>query len=103
MVKRPDRPEDIHRDPEFWRDIVADARHIGDERAQTDPEFAEYRRSFYEAASPVVAELRRLGFDVASPAELFNMRLDYRAAIPVLLKWLPLVENLDVKEDIVLP
>ena len=34
-------------------------------------------------------------------ADLRNKGLDYAAAIPILLRWLPKTDNLDVKQDIV--
>lgn len=52
------------------------------------------------ASAPVLADLRLVGFDVRSVA-LLRLHGDYRAAIPVLLKWLPLMTNRDVKEDII--
>ncbi len=53
------------------------------------------------AVAPVVADLRRLGFDVGSVQELYQRRIDYRAAVPVLLHWLPQVSNESVKETII--
>jgi hypothetical protein len=52
-------------------------------------------------SAPVLADLRRLGFDVAVVSELFNRRICYEDAIPVLLHWLPRIENEYVKEAIV--
>ncbi len=52
------------------------------------------------AAVPVVADLRRHGYAVDSISDLFNSRMNYRAVIPVLIHWLPLVEDPAVKEDI---
>lgn len=54
-----------------------------------------------EAGAPVVKELVAAGFSVNAVADLHNKRLDYHAAIPILLAWLPKVQNLDVKQDIV--
>ncbi len=58
---------------------------------------AEYRK----AATPVLNDLARIGFSLEAVEDLYHQPIDYRSAIPVLLKWLPLVENLDVKEAIV--
>lgn len=52
-------------------------------------------------AAPVVAELRVAGFEVESIADLHNRRMSYRDAVPILLGWLPRIENPAVKEDIV--
>lgn len=52
-------------------------------------------------AKPIKDELISSGFDIRWVSDLFNKRLDYRDAIPILIKWLPIVENQDVKEEIV--
>ena len=54
-----------------------------------------------EASKPVLAELSQAGFDVEWISDLYNERFDYRRAIPILLRWLPRVENPAVKEAIV--
>jgi hypothetical protein len=52
------------------------------------------------ASEPVVADLCKAGFDVQWVAELRGHG-DYREAIPILLKWMPLVANHAVKSDII--
>jgi HEAT repeat protein len=52
-------------------------------------------------SEPVLADLAKSGFQVEWVEELYIKRLNYKNAIPVLLKWLPLIDNLDVKEAIV--
>lgn len=54
-----------------------------------------------KSAEPVVQELREAGFPVEYVADLFNRRFNYREAIDILLKWLPLMGNMAVKQDIV--
>jgi hypothetical protein len=79
---------------------------------QADPTFvaqAEERdkirrdviRDNREAAAPVIAELVALGFSIESLAELRDRGTECGAAVPVLMRWLPEVQNLDVKQDIV--
>jgi len=53
------------------------------------------------ASEPVLAELFAAGFSVQWIAELRYGGIDYRAATPILAKWLGLVTNVAVKEDIV--
>jgi HEAT repeat protein len=53
------------------------------------------------ASEPVLRELQTAGFDVARIADLRHFVRDYTAAIPVLVKWLAVVENSAVKSDIV--
>lgn len=52
-------------------------------------------------AAPVLADLSEAGFQVEYIEDLYHRRLNYKSAIPILLKWLPLIGNLDVKEAIV--
>jgi hypothetical protein len=54
-----------------------------------------------EASKPVLADLSQAGLDVDWIEDLYNKRLDYKRAIPILLRWLPRVENTAVKEAIV--
>lgn len=49
----------------------------------------------------VITELRANCFDVTWVADLINRRMNYRPAIPILLKWLPRVDDVDLKQDIV--
>lgn len=53
------------------------------------------------AAWPVLRDVRARGLAVESVADLFNKKLEYRAVVPVLIDWLPRIDNRDVKEDIV--
>jgi HEAT repeat protein len=52
-------------------------------------------------SAPVCADLRNAGFEFNTLDELRRSGKQYRAAIPILLSWLPKVEALDVKESIV--
>jgi len=52
-------------------------------------------------SAPVLRDLAAAGFPVATIAGLRHQPLDYRRAIPILLRWLPLVQRSAVKEDIV--
>jgi hypothetical protein len=52
-------------------------------------------------AAPVVAELRAAGLEVDSVADLHTRRMNYRHAVPILMRWLPRIDNPAVKEDIV--
>jgi hypothetical protein len=53
-----------------------------------------------QAAEPVVRELRALGFNVDTIAQLRHLAKSYESAIPTLVKWLPLIDNPDAKNDI---
>jgi len=53
-----------------------------------------------ESAS-LLADLAQMGFVVDWVSDLYTKKLNYRKAIPVLLDWLPRIENIDVKESLV--
>lgn len=82
------KPNDIH--PEL-------ARKLQEKEQQRQHIIAINR----QASTPVVADLNRAGFQVQWVSDLFNERKNYKNAIPILLQWLPNMDNLDVKEEIV--
>lgn len=49
----------------------------------------------------LLADLQGAGFPVDMVSDLFGKRLDYRSAIPILLKWLPLADSQSLQEEIV--
>lgn len=53
------------------------------------------------ASAPVMAELAERGFHFSSPTELRERGGRYTDAVPVLLKWLPVVSNPYAKESLV--
>jgi HEAT repeat protein len=54
-----------------------------------------------KVSKPIIVELSGIGFDVESISDLYNNHLFYISAIPLLLRWLPIIENHDVKEEII--
>lgn len=54
-----------------------------------------------QASIPVLADLAQAGFQLEWVSDLYSKRFDYKKTIPILLLWLPRMENLAVKEDIV--
>jgi HEAT repeat protein len=52
-------------------------------------------------AAPLAAELADMGFVVEFPEDLLAQGVDYRQAVPLLIRWLPRVENADVKCSII--
>lgn len=59
------------------------------------------RRDAREAEEPLLADLAVAGYRLDSLDDLRRSRARYRAAVPVLLRWLPRVTDRDVKESIV--
>jgi HEAT repeat protein len=51
-------------------------------------------------AEPLIKALGDAGFNVASVAELYETNSHYEDAVPVLIEWLPRIENPFVKESI---
>jgi len=52
-------------------------------------------------AKPLEEAIRKLGVDISSLDDLVNRNFDYKIAVPLLLDWLPRVQNQDVKSAIV--
>lgn len=50
---------------------------------------------------PILAELRALGFVVEHIEDLYHRPLDYRPAMPLLVSWIPRVQDETVKEMLV--
>lgn len=82
--------EELQKDPSYQARV---------EEAEQRQQFKweDYRR----AAAPVLEDLERAGIQVERIAELRQRRADYRAALPILLNWLPKVAEASVKEDII--
>jgi HEAT repeat protein len=53
------------------------------------------------SSGSLLGELAEAGFPVGSLTELRTSGQRYRAAVPVLLRWLPLVSDRNLKEDLV--
>ncbi len=56
---------------------------------------------YSKAAGPILRELNKAGFQVQSVGALRQSGTEYRSAISILLRWLPLVTYLPLKEEIV--
>jgi len=104
--------------------LIAASRRALEKREQ-DPERQARIASSRRAEAPILAELAQVGIhirtlgdltsrlrsevfetgEVVLPikqlSDLYREPIDYRAGIPILLKWLPLVDNLNVKWAIV--
>lgn len=80
-------------------------QHSNPEFAARQAEFEAMRQEAIRqrrlAVLPVVKELVQAGFAVESLDELRQSGRTYQDAVPILLRWLPRIANLDVKESIV--
>lgn len=81
-------------------------------RLEADPEWVKERDDRARArreriednqrdAEPLIEALAGVGLHVALVADLYNRGLTYQKAIPVLIDWLPRIDNPAVKESIV--
>jgi hypothetical protein len=66
-----------------------------------DPEKREQIRQNFAAAKPIIDELAQVGYRVESLADLRHQGKPWKSALPVLLRWLPKVDNPDIKDEIV--
>jgi hypothetical protein len=86
---------------EFMRELEQDPEYMA-RKAEHDRRHRAKVEENMRAAAPLKADLAKAGVHVSSTSELLYYHLkDIPAAIPVLLRWLPRMENLDIKEGIV--
>ncbi|MGH2829847.1 MAG: HEAT repeat domain-containing protein [Actinomycetota bacterium] len=85
---------------ELMRELESDPEFLA-QQARRDRDHAVAVARNRTDAAPLLAHLAAAGFPVSSVAELKQQRDRYRAAIPVLLAWLPRLDNPDVKRDVV--
>ncbi len=85
---------------ELMERLERDPQYVA-RREQADAQWHQAVEQNKLAAKPVIEDLKDAGFAIQSLDELRRSGIKYKAAIPVLLKWLPLMENVDIKEAIV--
>jgi HEAT repeats len=85
---------------DFVRELESDDTWAAAEKA-ADTERAELLASNRRDEAPVLADLAAVGIEADWISDLPHGPREYRAAVPVLIDWLPRVSNRDVKEDIV--
>jgi hypothetical protein len=66
-----------------------------------DPAKRKLLQKHLAEAGPLLQELVTLGFDIGTLDDLRHQRKSWKSAIPALLRWLPRISDLDVKENIV--
>jgi len=85
---------------ELMAELNADPGYVARMR-QWERQRAENVAVYQRAAEPILRELAAAGFKVQSVGELRHTGAEYPAAIPILVRWLPIIENEQVKEDLV--
>ncbi|HEY1578783.1 MAG TPA: HEAT repeat domain-containing protein [Terracidiphilus sp.] len=86
-----------HKNP----DPIEEARRRINAEALHDPEKRELLQKHHAIAAPLLDELVELGYDVDTLDDLRHQGKPWRSAIPALLRWLPRINDPDVKENIV--
>lgn len=66
-----------------------------------DPAKREQFEKFQTLARPIIQELTKLGYNVETLGDLRHTGKPWKSALPVLLHWLPKVDDPGVKEEIV--
>jgi HEAT repeat protein len=99
MNVRPRRRKRITAD-ELLDRLEQDPDHSARQQAW-ERERQEARAEYDRAAAPVLADLAQAGFLAHTVGDLRYQGRKYREAVPVLLRWLPDIDDIRVKEDIV--
>lgn len=68
---------------------------------EKDPAYAEFVKNVREIQRPILKDLASVGYEIRSLAQLRHLGRDWKSAVPVLLKWLPLIEHSGIKEEII--
>lgn len=84
---------------ELMAELNADPDYVTRVRQQ-ERQQTENREGYQRAAEPILRELAAAGFKVQSVGELRQAGAEYPSAIPILVRWLPKIENAHVKEDL---
>lgn len=90
--------------PKTAAELMAELRrdpHFATREDQMGKRRREHAQLYANAAEPVLEELQNAGFSVRAVRELRALGADSQAAIPILIRWLPLVSYQPLKEDIV--
>lgn len=97
---------------ELLSELLADPAYAA-RRREEDQRIEALREKYIRDESPIVQELRSSGFDLHTLNDLRRVGMspsspevylpfgNYYSAMPILMKWLPVVENPDVKETII--
>lgn len=72
-----------------------------DRERQRMAEREENRRRYAEAAAGLLADLESAGFEVDTLAKLRRRGVGDKRALPVLVKWLPEIDYLPLKRDLI--
>jgi hypothetical protein len=80
-------------------DLVERARRRSRQESIEDPAKRKLLQKHLAEAGPLLQEFVTLGFDIGTLDDLRHQRKSWKSAIPALLRWLPRISDLDVKEN----
>lgn len=82
-------------------EIVESVRQQIKRRTLDDPEARERLRKHLAITAPLLGELAELGYEIDTLQDLPHLGRPWKSALPVLLHWLPKIEDLVAKQLIV--
>lgn len=83
------------------REVIRRLPERVEQYMQQDPDYARRVTYAREVSKPILEDLTKAGYKVQTLGELRHLEKPWKAALPILQRWLPLVDELGVKEDIV--
>jgi hypothetical protein len=82
-------------------EIVEKARQKIKRQAFKDPANREQFDNYLISAGPLLDELKHLGYEIETLDDLRHQGKPWKTAIPALLRWLPKIDDPNVKESVV--
>jgi len=82
-------------------ELVDDVRQRIARETLKDPAKLELRRKHLQSAARLLDELVELGYDIDTLDDLRQLGKPWKSAIPALVRWLPRINDPEVKENIV--
>jgi len=82
-------------------DIIEKARQEVKQEVLADPARREQFRKYLLVAGPLLDELAGLGYEIGTLDDLRHQGKPWKTALPVLLRWLPKIDDPGVKDSIV--
>jgi len=68
---------------------------------EVDPSASQRRQTYLAIVGPLLSSLAAIGYDVQVVGDLRRLRKPWKSALPLLIQWLPKVEDPAIKEEIV--
>jgi len=82
-------------------EIVEKGRQRIKQEAFEDPVKREQFQKYFAIAGPLLDDLEKLGYEIDTVDDLRHLGKPWKSALPVLLRWLPKIDDPGVKDSIV--